>query len=333
MSDSRIKKMSQVEKAAILLVSLGEETASDLLKKIPKADAQQILIAMSKVGRVDQSIVESLQGEFKSIIDSFKSPPNDGAETAKKIIDRAFSSEDSESFKRSLPRPVPHSFKLAEAAETKALWISLKRELPQTLAVIMAHLSPAKSADLAKHMPDDLRIAVFSCLAKTKEIHPDALDDIDEVLTKALDSAKNQTSHSIGGPKKTAEILSHLSPELRKQMLEKLEGSAPQMASEIKSGLFTFDDLIKIQPRDFEKILAKISAQELELALRRCPDSIANLFYKAMSSRRAEQTKENITAAKAVSVTKIDEAQRKIATIVTFMIESGEIFDPLDEVV
>ena len=333
MSDPRLKKMSQVEKAAILLVSLGEDTAAELLRKLPKSDAQRILVAMAKVDRVDSALIEALQGEFQSILNSFQTRASDGSEIAGRILDKAFDPDESRKIKESLPRAVPPSFKLAEQTDTKALWLALKKELPQTLAVIMAHLSPKKSAEFAKLMPDSLRLDVLSCLATTKDIHPDALEDIDEVLTKAIESAKKQSVTTIGGPRRTAEILAQLPPEMRQSMLEKLEGQSPQIAAEIKSGMFTFDDLVKIHPRDFEKLLAKISPQDVETALRRCPDTISKLFFAGMSQRRAEQTRENIAAAKSVSVAKITEAQRKIAATAAEMIQSGEILDPLDEVV
>jgi flagellar motor switch protein FliG len=322
MTDPRLKKMSQ-----------GEDTASELLRKLPKPDAQRILLAMANVDRVDSALIDALQGEFHSILSSFQSQGTDGAGIAGRILDKAFSPEESRKIKESLPRAIPPSFTLAEQTDTKALWLALKKELPQTLAVIMAHLSPKKSAEFAKLMPDTLRLDVLSCLAATKDVHPDALEDIDEVLTKAIESAKNQSVHTIGGPRRTAEILAQLPPEMRQSMLKKLEDQSPQIASEIKSGMFTFDDLTKIQPRDFEKIIARISPQDLETALRRCPDPISKLFFAAMSGRRAEQTRDNIAASKAVSVAKISEAQRKIAAAVVAMIESGEIFDPLDEVV
>ena len=333
MGDPRLKSLSHADKVAILLISLGEDLAAELLQKLPKADAQRVVQAMTRLGRVDPSLVQSLQVEFQSLLASFKSSLPDGSDAARRIVGKAFTEEDSNQLLKNLPRAVPQSFHMAEQVDTKALWQVLQQEHPQTLAVILGHLSAKKSGELTKLMPLDLRTEVLSRLAKTKDIHPDALDAIDEVLGKAIESARLRATQSLGGARKTAEILAQLAPAQRQELLSRLEQSSPPVAAEVRAGLFTFDDLVKLKPKDFEALLKTIAPADLEIALRRCPEPIAKLFYAAMSSRRAEQMQENIAASKQVSVAKIDEAQRKIAAIAVGLIESGTILDPLDEVV
>ena len=333
MSDPRVKSLSHTEKVAILLISLGEDLASELLQKLPKPDAQRVIQTMAAMGRVDPSVVQALQSEFQSLLTSFKPPLPDGLEAARRIVGKAFSDEDSQKLIAGLPRQVPPSFKMAEQLDAKILWQVLQQEHPQTLAVILGNLSPKKSGELAKQMPSEIRAEVLTRLARTKEINPDLLDDIDEVLSKAIESAKHRATQSLGGARRTAEILAQLAPAQRQELLSQLEQSSPPLAAEVRSGLFTFDDLAKLKPKDFEALLKVTQPADLEIALRRCPESIAKLFYAAMSSRRAEQTRENIAAAKQVSIAKIDDAQRKIAATAVSLIESGEILDPLDEVV
>ncbi len=333
MSDPRLKSLSHADKVAILLISLGEDLAAELLQKLPKADAQRVVHAMTRLGRVDPALVQALQAEFQTLLASFKPSLPDGSEAARRIVSKAFAEDDTHTLLKNLPRPLPQSFQLAEQIETNALWQVLQQEHPQTLAVILGHLSAKKSGELAKQMPLDLRTEVLSRLAKTKDIHPDALDAIDEVLGKAIESARTRGTQSLGGARKTAEILAQLAPAQRQELLTRLEQSSPPVAAEVRAGLFTFDDLVKLKPKDFEALLKSVAPNDLEIALRRCPEPIARLFYGAMSSRRAEQIQENIAAAKQVPVTKIEEAQRKIAAIAVGLIESGAILDPLDEVV
>jgi flagellar motor switch protein FliG len=333
LSDARLKSLSRAEKVAILLISLGEDLAAELLQQLPHDDAQRVVHAMAKVGRIDPRLVEALQSEFQTLLASFKPSLPTGSEAALRIVSKAFGDEHDLKLLKSLPRQTPESFRIAEQVEAKILWQILQQEHPQTLAVVLAYLSPKKSGDLAKQMPTQLRTEVLSRLAQTKDIKPEALDAIDEILTKALATAQHRSTQSLGGAKKTAEILAHFAPEQRHEILNSLEQSSPPVAAEVRAGMFTFDDLIKLTPRDFETLLKSTPSDDLEMALRQCPDAIAKLIYGAMSSRRAEQMQENIAAARKVPLSKIQDAQRKIAALASALIESGAILDPLDEVV
>jgi flagellar motor switch protein FliG len=326
-------KWSQTEKVAILLLSLGEDMASELIQKLPKAEAQRVLQTIAKIRQVDQETITQIQGEFKSLLQSFKQPTVDGADAARRIISKAFSAEDGAKFSAALPRQIPQSFRDAELIDGKALWQILSKEHPQTIALILGHLSAKKSGELAGQMPSEVRAEVLSRLANLNEIDPSVLDVVDEVLSKAIEQAKQRGTQRVGGPRKTAEILTHLSAAQRQALLSDIENRSPELAAEVKAGMFTFDDLRKLDRKAFETLLKVIPQTDLETAMRRCDDVIASLFYAAMSSRRAEQFKENLAAGKPMSVSKIEDAQRKIAATAAELIAKGEIRDPLDEAV
>ena len=333
MPKSPTSKWSQTEKVAILLLSLGEDLASELIQKLPRAEAQRVLQTIARIRQVDQETITQIQDEFQSLLQTFKQPTVDGADAARRIISKAFSAEEGADINASLPRPIPQSFLDAELVDAKALWLILSKEHPQTIALIMGHLSAKKSGELAGQMPPEERAEVLSRLAQLNDIDPSVLDDVDEVLSKAIKYARQRASQRVGGPRKTAEILTHLNNEQRQAILSDIESRTPELAAEVKSGMFTFDDLRKLDRVAFEALLKAIPQADLETAMRRCDDTIANLFYGAMSSRRAEQFKENIAAGKPCPVSKIEDAQRKIAAAAAELIAKGEIRDPLDEAV
>lgn len=326
-------KLSNIEKIAILLMSLGEDLASELIRKLPPSDAQKILHTLSRMGRVDQETTIEVQNEFQDLLTGHKSGLPDGASTARRIISRAFDAETGAKFAQSFPREIPQSFRDAELVDSKALWQILNKEHPQTVALILGHLSPKKSGEIVTHMHPSIRADILLRLATLNEIDPSVLDDIDEVLSKALEQARQRSTHRLGGPKKAADILTLLGTDQRRELLSQIESNSPELASEVRAGMFTFEDLHKLDRQDMEKLLRKMQPQDLEIALRKCPDSIANLFYSAMSERRAEQMRDDIAAAKPVSTAKIAEAQRRIAALAAELIAGGEIKDPMDEAV
>ena len=330
---TNVKLMSRTDKVAILLISLGEDLASELIQKLPAADAKRVLQAISVTQNVDAECVLAVQEEFQSLLLSFKQSTQDGGNATRRIILKAFGTEAGSKFNDTLPHRIPACFQEAESVDSKTLWQILQIEHPQTIALILGHLSAKKAGELANQMPPVLRGDILSRLASLKEVDSNALDDIDSVLSKAIEAAKLRNVQRIGGPRKMAEILAQMGAPQRKEILEKLEGTAPTLAAEVRSGLFTFDDIQKFDKQGVEKLLSVVAPADLELALRRVNDSLALAIYGAMSERRAIQLKENIAAAKPSSVSKIEAAQQKIAGIAAALLENGEIRNPLDEVV
>lgn len=325
--------MSRTDKVAILLISLGEDLASELIQKLPTAEAKRVLQAISGMKNVDAECIAAIQDEFQSLLLSFKPRSADGGEAARRIIKKAFDADDAAKFNRTLAPPLPACFEEAETVDGKTLWQILQIEHPQTIALILGHLSAKKSGEIASQMPPAVRADVLSRLANLKEIDASVLDDIDAVLSKAIEAAKLRNVQRIGGPRKMAEILAQMGAPQRKEILENLEGTAPTLAAEVRSGLFTFDDIQKFDKQGVEKLLSVVAPADLELALRRVNEPLALAIFGAMSERRAAQLRENIAAAKPTAVSKIEAAQQKIADLAVKLLESGDIRNPLDEVV
>ncbi len=328
-----IKLMSRTDKVAILLISLGEDLASELLQKLPAAEAKRVLQAISGMKNLDAECIDAVQEEFQSLLVSFKARSPDGGETARRIISKTFDADDAAKFNSTLAPPLPPCFEEAETVDGKTLWQILQIEHPQTIALILGHLSAKKSGEIASQMPPGIRADILSRLANLREIDASVLDDIDAVLSKAIEAAKIRNVKRIGGPRKMAQILAQMGAPQRKEILENLEGSAPTLAAEVRSGLFTFDDIQKFDKQGIEKLLSVVSPADLELALRRVNGPLELAIFSAMSERRAAQLKENIAAAKPTAVSKIEFAQQKIAAIASELLESGDIRNPLDEVV
>lgn len=327
------KPLSKVEKIAILLLSLGEDMASELLQKIPRDDASRILSAMSTMGRVDQATVTLVQTEFKDLINSLTTPTPDGAHTARRIIQKTFAADEASVILRSLPKPIPKAFRDAEHVDGKILWQILQKEHPQTIALILGYLSPQKAGEITKYMNKEIRGDVLVKLANITEVDPVLLDEIDEVLSNAIANAKRHSQLSLGGSKRAAEILTQLDPAQRQKVLSEIEGVSPELSSNIRAGMFTFEDIQKLSRADIEILLRSVDSSDLELALRRCSTQVSDAFFAAMSERRAEQVKDNISTTKPVAVIKIDDAQRRIAAKAAELIEKGTLMDPLEEAV
>ncbi len=325
---------SPLEKVAILMLSLGEDLAGELLTQLPREQAQKIVQTLVRLQNVDHQTAKQIQAEFSSLLtqSSNQKLPN-GSSFASRVIQSAFDQDVAAQVMAQLPKETAQCFRDAELIDSKQLFRLLSLEHPQTIALILAHLSAKKSGEVVSFMHPQTRGDILLRLATIQEADQKALHELEQTLSKIIAECRKSNSKQLGGPSKTAQILAFMNPEQRKQLLTEIETKSAALAEEVRAGLFTFEDIAKLDRLDVEKLLAKITPQDLELALRKCPESLAALFFSAMSERRAEQLKENIASTKPVQIAKVTEAQRKIAATASELIATGQLRDPLEEAV
>lgn len=328
------ERYSPLEKVAILMLSLGEDLAGELLTQLPREQAQKIVQTLARLQNVNHQTAKQIQEEFSSLLlQSSMHQLQNGSTFAKRVIQSAFDQDAAARLMTHIPKEPAQCFRDAELVDSKQLFRLLSLEHPQTVALILAHLSPKKSGEVVSFMHPQMRTDILLRLATIQEIDEKSLHDLEQTLSKIISDSHKSNSKQVGGPSKTAQILAFMNPEQRKQLLTEIETKSVTIADEVRAGLFTFEDIVKLDRLDVEKLLAKITPQDLELALRKCPEPLVALFYSAMSDRRAEQLKENIASTKPVQITKVTEAQRKIAATASELIASGQLRDPLEEAI
>ena len=327
------KKPTPTEKAAILLISLGEDLAGDILKQMPQRDAQRILNVASRMGRIDDGTVQSVLAEFQTLLSTLKTPLSGGPEAARKLLKSVFPASSSGSEVDKFVHETPQVFRDAENIESKILFQIIEREHPQTISVILSHLSPKKSGGVLGFFPQDQRTGILLRMASMKEVDNEAIQDIAASLESALDRYHERSISQVGGIDKTAAILAAMGSTQRETLLSDLAERNPDAAAGIRAQLFAFEDIAKFDNADIEKILRKIPGADLEVALRRASDNLKNRIYGCMSERKAEQVRDNIASTKPIQTNKVEEAQRKIAQLASQMLTDGELRDPSEEAV
>ncbi|MCX6124382.1 MAG: hypothetical protein NTV34_06485 [Proteobacteria bacterium] len=170
-------------------------------------------------------------------------------------------------------------------------------------------------------------------MASLTEIDQETLDELAETFRESLDRVRRTNARAFGGIDKTAAILATMNSSDRDALMAGIAESQPQMAGMIQAQLWTFEDVARLDAQGMEVLLREVAPQDLEVALRRASDTLKARIFRAMSSRRAEQLKENIQLAKPVPVAKVDDAQRRIAAIAVELIANGTVQDPSVEAV
>ena len=324
--------MSPTEKAAILVISLGEELAGELLRSLPVSTAKRVLETAARLGPIDEDSVATVQKEFQLLLETQKKGMSGGPEAASRLLMKAFNGNTSISEKDFGPQ-IPHGFREAEFIESKSIFEILNKEQPQTAAMILANLSPKKAGEVLNFFQVIRKGDILLRMASLTEIDQETLEELADTFRESLERVRRTNSRAVGGIDKTAAILASMSSTDRDALMAGLAESQPQMAGMIQAQLWTFEDVARLDAQGMEILLRAVTPQDLEVALRRASDTLKARIFRAMSSRRAEQLKENIQLAKPVPVSKVDDAQRRIAAIAAELIAKGSVQDPNVEAV
>ena len=249
-----------------------------------------------------------------------------GLDYAQAVLEKSFGiSKATEIIEKVKNLTTLRGFDVLKKVDSSQLVNFLNKEHPQTIALILSHLSPEQTANALRELPDALRTEVAFRIATLGKISPQTLKRIEKTVDEMASLTMNQTVGKIGGPKALAQILNRASISLSKDILDKIEGADPQVANEIQRLMFLFDDIINIQDKDLQKILREIDRKDLVLALKTAEEKLRNKIFANMSERAADLLKEELQYMGMVKLKEVEAAQARIIEVVKSLEENGEI--------
>lgn len=317
------------EKAAVLLMVLGEDTAGDIISKLDEKEIQSIGNYMSYLGNVDSETMDKVSQEFYENLsagtagvtiagkDFIKNALLKGLDPLKvaEIMDNI-----------SLPgEETGGGLETLMMLDPKTIVNFLRNEHPQTAAIILAHLEAGRAAEVIKIMPDKIRAEIVLRLATLERIVPGVIKDLDEALQAEFSATGAVEGSKIGGINTVAEILNQLDHATESSILAEVEENTPDLAENIRNLMFVFADLIKLDDRGFQLILKEIPQQELLMALKTASEALKEKIFKNMSQRAATMLKEDLEALPPQRLSDVEKAQQGIITIVKKLEEEGKI--------
>ncbi|OGW55036.1 MAG: flagellar motor switch protein FliG, partial [Nitrospirae bacterium RIFCSPLOWO2_02_42_7] len=279
-------KYSGYEKAAILLLSLGEDVASEVMKNFEAKEIRVIGNYLSKTNKIDGESVKSVVKEFCEIAKSPEGFIFGGDDYLRSVLTKALGNEKATKVMENL----------AIASEDKGLealrWIDprgianlIRGEHPQTIALILAHLDPDHAGQVVTLLPDAIRGDVMLRMATIESVAPGVIKEIEEVLNKQLQMGGSVVNKRVGGPDVVASILNYMDRASESAILGNIEQNFPEMAEKIRQMMFVFEDLINVDDRGIQEILKEVSKDDLVLAIKGAGDDMKGKIFKNMSER------------------------------------------------
>jgi len=318
-------KYTGAQKAAILLLSFGEEISAEIFKSMTDFEIKRIGSAMSRIGRLENDIVEEVMMEFYEILQQNKKFFYGGNEFTKKVIGSAFKGEDADDIIDQLALGSSANLDSLELIDPRTLSNFIRNEHPQTIALILAHLDAKKCGETLKVLPEALHTEILLRIANLDAVAPEIIDEIDDVLRNEIQAMGSISTQKIGGVNPIAEMLNLMDKATEEQILDNLEERDPDLAEQIRQLMFVFDDLVKIDDRGIQELIKNVSNDKWKIALKTASEAVRELVFKNMSDRAAQMLKEDMEAMQAVKLSDVESTQYEIVQVARKLEEDGKI--------
>jgi flagellar motor switch protein FliG len=314
-----------LDKAALLLMTLGADAAAGVLRQLGPREVQKLSMKMAEMSPQARSAVEPV---LTDMIEAFgkgamiQSDENQlremltkalGDERAGHLLSRMVSGSDTAGIE---------SLKWMDAATAADL---IKNEHPQIIATILVHLEYDQAGEILKHFSDRLRNDVVLRIATLDGVQPAALKELNDSLTRMLSGASSVKKAAMGGVRHAAEILNFVGSNAETAVIDNVREYDPELAQKILDEMFVFENLIDIDDRGIQTILREVQSDSLIIALKGAPPELREKIFKNMSTRAAEMLREDLEARGPVRLSEVEAEQKEILKTVRRLAEEGQV--------
>jgi flagellar motor switch protein FliG len=315
-----------LENAAILLMSLGEEEAAEVLKHLEPREVQRLGETISKMKSVSREKVESVLEQFSTVASEQSILVADTDAYVKNVLVRALGDDKAKLLTdRILQGDDVAGIDTLKWMDAGAVAELLHNEHPQIVAAILVHLDHDQAGPVLKGLPERMRNEVLIRIASLDGIQPNALRDLNEVMSKVLRSGGEMRRASLGGVKTAAEIINLLGSPIETSVLDYIREADAELAQKIMDNMFTFDDLNRLDDKGFQALLKEVQSESLVVALKGASAELRDKIFKNMSSRAAETLKEDLESRGPVRLSEVEAEQKEVLKIVRRLADEGQV--------
>ncbi|MFM2449440.1 MAG: flagellar motor switch protein FliG [Pseudomonadota bacterium] len=315
-----------VEDAAIFLMSLGEEEASEVFKHLAPKEVQALGETIAKMKSIPRERFDAVLNKFTSVAADQSMLVTDTDEYVKSVLRKALGDDKANLLIDRILQGSDisgiESLKWMDAVSVAEL---LRNEHPQIVAAILVHLDYEQVAGVLKCFTERQRNEVLIRIATLDGIQPSALKDLNEVMSKVLAGGDKMRKASLGGVKAAAEVINMMGTSVETAVLDYIREADNELAQKIMDNMFTFDDLEKIDDRGIQALLKEVQSESLVIALKGATPEMRERIFRNMSTRAAETLREDLESRGPVRVSEVEAEQKEMLKIVRRLADEGQI--------
>ncbi len=318
-------ELEGVTKAAILLIAVGQERASALLKSLESEVMQEVMREVAGLGRIPASLRNAVIEEVYGMVFAGRHQMDGSLEYAKSILRDSLDPQVADKVIAQIQTQVQKTpFSFLQRAESENLLTFIQDEHPQTIALIVSHLPHHKAAEILGGLPLQKQIEVVKRIANMEQTNPEVIREVERGLESRLSNMLMQSMEKAGGIPTVAEILNLADRSTEKSIMEGLETEDPDLVEQIRRLMFVFEDILLVNDKGIQSVLKEVDNSELAVALKTASEELKTKIFSNMSERAASLIKEEMEYMGPVRVSDVESAQQRIVDIVRRLEEAGE---------
>jgi flagellar motor switch protein FliG len=320
------ESLTNLRKAAMLLVVLGEQTSAEMLQHLSEEEVQKVSREVAKITAISAEQAEAVLQEFHHISTAGDYIARGGLDYARKLLLRAFNPDQAKRLLDRLSKALgaeSESFDAIEKADPQQLAKFIHSEHPQTVALVLSHLNSSQAAALLASLPGAIRADVSQRMASLDQISPEIIHKIAGVIGQKLKALGEFSRESYGGVRAVAEMLNRLDSAASREILEKIEQQDANLGDTIRHLMFVFEDLLLIDQIGLKELIGKVDRKVLTLALKGTSEQLRVHILGCMSQRGGDMLKEDMDALGPVKIKEVEAAQQQIINIVRELESEG----------
>lgn len=319
-------KISGPERAAIFMMSLGEQGAAEVMRHMGPREVQEIGSAMASLKNVPNEKVHHVLGHFAEMMQGQSAVGVDSVEYVRRVLIAALGEDRANGLlDRILEGKVSKGLDSLKWMDPRTVAEVIQNEHPQIIAIVLSTMESDHAAEILMHVPEDSRSEVLMRIATLDNVSPTALDELNGVLEKQLTDSTNVKSTGVGGIKIAASILNLVDSDAEAAITASITEKDAELAQEISDKMFVFENLLAVDDRGIQSILREVQSDTLIIALKGADDAMKDKVFSNMSSRAAEMMREDLEAKGPVRLKDVEDAQKEILEVATRMADAGDI--------
>lgn len=320
-------KLTGPERAAILMMAVGEEVATSIMKHMGPKEVQRIGEAMASTSNVSREQVEDVVSNFAETFGDQTALGVGSEEYLRKILVNSLGEDKASGLiDRILLGRSSKGLEALKWMEARSIAEVVRLEHPQIIAIVLSYLDSDQAAEVLSLLPENMRADILMRIASLDGIQPSALQELDEILDKQFSGATgNLKSSSVGGTKTAANILNFMDTSIEGAILDRVKEVDGELGQKIQDLMFVFDNLAEVDDRSIQALLREVSSDTLIIALKGADAAVTEKVLKNMSKRAAEMLRDDLEARGPVRLSEVESAQKEILAIARRMAESGDI--------
>ena len=319
-------KLSGTQKSAILMMLLGEDEASEILKNLSPKEVQHLGSAMYSVEGLDQDTVNKVLDEFLAIIKEQTSLGLGAGDYIQNVLNKALGQDRAQSILgRITPSESSNAIEILEWMDSRAIAELISDEHPQIISLIISYLEPTQASDVLVMLDEKVQPEIIKRIATIQTVQPDALKNLELVMQKKFAANTSLRASQVGGVKAAASIMNFMKGDDEQKIFKEIAKYSKNLMTDIQEAMFVFDNLIKSDDKSMQVIIRSVETEDLVLAMKGADEELKDKMMGCMSQRAAANVADEMEALGPVRLSEVQEAQKRIINTARRLSDEGSI--------